>query len=177
MPLYVAVQNNFFLLAKSLLQNNVNVNEKILVGDTPLAMAIKLLLPEMVRLQYDADINTVNHFGKNALLLAITEYKEQVHKAENLKILELILRQGLKLRNRTQQDYYKLCKAIINYDSKDISRSIRTLKDLNFTVIGTKSPSKFAIYLDQPTTACTPLKKGASSSDNWFCPWSCRKEI
>lgn len=163
MPLHVAVTNNKSLLTQSLLQNGDFVNARNKEGETPLAMAIHRLLPEMVDIlfQYDVDLNKVNKFGESALWLVVDGYSMKSQAPAQLKMTDLILQHALKSKNSSQLNYYKLCKAIIGDDSRAIRRLINLSKDVNFRDIEAESPLKFAIWLGQLKTVELLLEKGA----------------
>ncbi len=108
-------------LVKALLDSGANVNIKDSNADSVLFLAIKGLNYDLVKLllDYNADINYINS-QKNALSLAIVarmemyKFKEEerdYYRNEGTKIIELLLRSGVKV-DFEDQDYSPLMLAV-----------------------------------------------------------------
>lgn len=107
LPLHVAVEKEKYLLAKSLLQNGVDMNARTSFFEkTALAMAIKKLLPDMVKivLDHNADLHKVNRKKSSALWHALKrDHKLLQDRTLQKVIVDLILQHGIESRDKCRQ--------------------------------------------------------------------------
>lgn len=66
LPLHIAVNKQKYLRAESLLQNGARVNARNGQVLIPLAMAIKDLLPDIVKIFLDHKLNNISKKGKSS---------------------------------------------------------------------------------------------------------------
>lgn len=151
-PLHLAVKKQKYVLVESLLQNGANVNARDRKGWTPLGIAIKNSLPDMVKIlcNHQADLSDVSD-SQSALGLAITvvfkPYREHCYNIKQRAVLDLILQYGMKSKNNLLIDYYKLCKAIVNNDTRATKRLVNRCNDVNYTDLDYERPLGLAVYL------------------------------
>ena len=152
-PLYLAVENNHFSMAKLLLHGGAKVNSLVDGNMTPLLKAINLNHEEIVSLllQHNANVNSC--FGSSVSCLSAACFRG------NIKIMQMLLENG----------------AIINnVESNDITVNYMTLP-LNCTII-----NQFDFALNQHSEKKTYelvnflLKHGAevNPTNVWFSPLS-----
>jgi ankyrin repeat protein len=92
LELHDKVNNGDCLSVVALLDQGADINDRDVVGDTPLMEAIWIGVPELVELLIErgADLKVVNGQGKTTLDLALESAHEMQHSAGHQEVIRIL---------------------------------------------------------------------------------------
>lgn len=164
-PLYFAIEFNNVTIAKLLLKNGANVNEKMNHGLTALHEAIKQRAEKCVDLllTHGAEVNAKDIYSKTPLHLAarLNYLDEQTMD----KVVKLLLDNGANVNDYTNLGETAFHCAIVNGNEKLVRLFLNYGADVNTKNYDGKSPLHFAVQYSNKNIVKLLLDRGAEIDD------------
>lgn len=180
-PLHVAVFLKSHEIVDYLLTSGANVDGLDSWGATPLVKAIVTIQRKMVGilLSHGAKLTGLGKSGNGGALETILRFQlrdslqNQENELQRLHecnlITEMILARGMESQNKTEEDYFVLCDAIVKDDLEAARSLIKDIEDINFRGVKAGSPLAMAILLSRLKIAELLLQNKADPNQDHNC--------